>query len=174
MSQKDRKTKTKERQNPTHPNPPLNINAQWSFSSVEDAVDLYWEDPANLPNNNDFDIIGVNVYRSFDSEYGPYHRLTDYPIGATFYRDQTTVAAIIDEDVSARFLSADDETGAWVFRVENFPIIKPLDSTVVANSAMDVTIAIDGQQYFKMDQKSRPKEARGPIKWRVITNRSTI
>lgn len=146
MTQEDRKTKTKERQNPTYPNPPLNANAQWSFSSDEDAVDLYWEDPALLPSNNDFDVIGVNVYRAFDSEFGPYHRLTPNPIGATFYRDQTTLDNVVEEDVSARFLSADDEAGEWTFRTENYPIIKPYDTKTPANSAMDVVVFIDGQE----------------------------
>jgi len=124
----------------------MNVNAQWSYSAEEDAVDLYWEDPSLLPTNTGFDIIGVNIYRSFDSEYGPYHRLTDFPIGAQFYRDQTTVAVVSGEDVSSRFLSTDDESGGWVFRVENYPLIRPADSGVIANSIHDITITIDGEQ----------------------------
>lgn len=145
MTHRDRKTTIKERQNPTHPNPPLNANVQWSFASAEDAVDIYWDNPALLPNNTGFGIIGVNVYRSFDSEYGPYHRLNDNPIGATYYRDMTTLSNVVDEDVSARFLAANDETGEWSFRTENYPIIKPYDSKTVANSAEDVVLYIDGQ-----------------------------
>lgn len=146
MALKDRKTKTKERQNPSFPNPPLNANVQWSFSSGEDAVDLYWEDPSLLPNNNDYDILGVNVYRAFDSEYGPYHRLNDNPIGALFYRDQTTLLNVEEEDVSGRFLSANDETGEWTFRTQNYPIHKPSDPKTYANSSMDVVVYIDGKQ----------------------------
>lgn len=143
---KDRKPTTKERQNPTHPLPPLNSSAIWSFASQQKAIDLYWDDPAAIPNNSGFDILGVNVYRSFDSEYGPYFRLNQNPIGATFYRDATTIDDVVDENVSTRFLARGDENGDWIFRVQNYPMVKPGDPKVTANSADDVTVTIDGQE----------------------------
>jgi hypothetical protein len=143
---RDRKTTTKERQNPTHPLPPLNANAQWSFATTRNAVDLYWDDPALVPNNSSFDILGVNVYRSFDSEFGPYHRLNTNPIGATYYQDITSTASVNLEDVSSRFVSRNDEAGQWIFKVQNYPIVKINDPKTIANSLEDVTIFIDGQE----------------------------
>lgn len=143
--QRERKTKVKDRANPSFPNPPLNSHVQWSFSSNEEAVDIYWDDPALLPSNNNFKILGVNVYRAFDSEYGPYHRLNTNPIGATFYRDDTTAVKVEEENVSARFLTADNEARNWTFRVQNFPIVKPGDVSVITGSIHDVEITIDGK-----------------------------
>jgi len=141
---RDRKTTTKERQNPTHPLPPLNTNVQWAFSSTFTGVDIHWTDPALLPNNTGFDILGVNVYRSFDSEFGPFTRLNTNPLGATFYRDETTSEAVVQEDVSARFVAQGDEQGRWIFRVRNYPITTPDNPDVVANSSADVQVFIDG------------------------------
>lgn len=141
---RDRKTTTKERQNPTHPNPPLNSNVQWSFSSPTKAIDIYWDDPALLANNTGFEILGVNVYRSFDSELGPYHRLNTNPIGSLFYRDETKADTIIEEDVSGRFVARPDEAGNWVFRTLNFPITRPNDPQSIANTVTDAQVFIDG------------------------------
>lgn len=140
----DRKTPIKARVNPTHPLPPLNFHVQWSFSAQTKAMDLYWTDPALLPNNTGFDILGVNIYRSFDSEFGPYHRLNALPLGSTYYRDDTRQAAVVSEDVAQRFLSRGDEAGNWAFRVQNFPMTRPGDPETVANSPGDVRVWIDG------------------------------
>lgn len=146
---KDRKTTIKERVNPTHPSPPLNFNVLYAFSSDLNAFDLHWDDPALLCNNGGFQIQGVNIYRSYDSEFGPYTRLNDLPLGSTFYRDETLNELVVDEDVSDQFLAfgpGDDESGRYIFRVETYPIVKPNSEAVPADYPLDVTVTIDGQE----------------------------
>jgi len=144
MSERDRKTTTLERTNPTHPLPPLNLNVLWVHSSDVTAFDLRWDDPASLGQNSGFDILGVNVYRSFDAEWGPYHRLNDQPVGATFWRDKTELVFKDGEDVTNRFISADDEASTWVFQVRNAPIVKPGTDGVPTDDPRDVIVTIDG------------------------------
>lgn len=145
---RDRRTTVKERVNPSFPVQPLNFNVQFAFDAQHEfpSVDLYWDDPALLPNNNDFEILGVNIYRSFDSEFGPFDRLNINPIGATYYRDETTQQAVVGEDVSGSFLSRGDEADNWTFKTANFPIIKPGFPRTFADSPDDVIVTIDGQQ----------------------------
>lgn len=146
---KDRKTTTKERQNPTHPLPPLNVDVLYGFDADLNAFDIRWDDPTQLKGNNDWEIVGVNIYRSNDSEFGPYFRINDTPLGATFYRDETLNEEVGDEDVTNRFLASggeDDEAGRWIFRTTNYPIVKPGSEAVPADHPGDVIVKIDGQE----------------------------
>lgn len=148
----DRKTTTLERQNPTHPLPPLNLDVIWAFYTDENAVDVRWSDPTELSNNNGFDIQGVNVYRSTDSEFGPYEKLNDSPVQSTFYRDATQNELVQGEDVSDRFLSRgdDDNAGKYIFRVKNYPMVKPNSEATPANHPSDVTVKIDGEEVIPL------------------------
>lgn len=141
---RDRRTTVKERQNPSFPVQPLNFNVQYAFGTDEVAVDLYWDDPTLLPNNTGFEILGINIYRSLDSEFGPFFRLNVNPIGATYYRDETTQVTVIDEDVSGSFTSRGDEADNWIFKTANFPIVRQGNSRIIANRPEDVLITIDG------------------------------
>lgn len=143
----DRKTTVKERVNPTHPVQPLNLDVLFAFSSELNAFDIKWSDPASLCGNSAFDIVGVNIYRSYDSELGPYTRINDLPIGTTFYRDETLNAKVDLEDVSSSFLARgpeEGESGRYIFRVDNYPIVKEVSEGVVADYPTDVTVTIDG------------------------------
>ena len=147
----DRKTKTLERQNPTHPLPPLNLDVIWAFYTDQNAVDLRWTSPTELSNNNGFSIQGVNVYRSTDSEYGPYEKLNDSPIQATYWRDGTQNELVVEEDVSGRFLSrGDNNAGSYIFRVKNHPVVKPESEATPANHPADVTVKIDGEEVIPL------------------------
>src|ERR1700690_114621 len=78
----DRVLNPLEQVDPIYPLAPLNFAAQ---SGLEKGVfDLRWDLPTNLFNNSKYSIIGVNIYRSFDSEFGPFFRLNDIPIGTTY------------------------------------------------------------------------------------------
>lgn len=147
MTQKDRKTQNRERQNPTHPLPPANLEVLFAFDQGLNAFDLRWDDPTVLGGNKNWDIIGVNVYRSNNSELGPYFRLNDEPLGAPFYRDATLHEEVVDEDVTNSFLAEgkDDEGGKWIFRVSNYPIVKPDSENFPANHPTQVIVKIDGQ-----------------------------
>ena len=144
----DRKTTVKERTNPTHPVQPLNFDVIYAFDSELNAFDLRWDNPADICGNNGcFNVLGVNIYRSFDSEFGPYELLNDVPLGGTFYRDETLNGFVEDEDVSASFLAfgeSNDETGRYIFRVENYPIVKQVSEGIPADHPTDVIVKIDG------------------------------
>ncbi len=110
------------------PAPPLNLFMTSGFAPG--LIDLTWDDPSDLALNSRFRILGVNLYRSFDSEYGPFQRVTDLRAGTRFWRDRTDNELVVEEDVTNQFVIF-GETGAvgdrgprYVFRVQNFPIVK--------------------------------------------------
>src|ERR1700744_3899924 len=106
-SNRDRDPPTLELTKVAEPAGPLNL---FLTSGYKPGVfDLSWTDPSQLAVNGNFQICGVNIYRSFDSEFGPYTRINQYPLGGTFWRDQTENALVLDEVV------ADD---MWVMRGE--------------------------------------------------------
>lgn len=128
------------------PAPPLNVS--FSHGYTEGVIDLYWDDPSILSLNGRFQILGVNVYRSFDSEFGPFHRITELPVGATYWRDETDNEVIVDEDVSNRFIrfgqaSGEHEGPRYVFQTEN-PIVSPGSQATPAHLPSEVQVFING------------------------------
>lgn len=131
------------------PMPPLNLFLTSGFRPG--TFDLVWDDPAQLALNSHFIICGVNIYRAFDSEYGPYHRISHVPIGSRFWRDQTDNELVVEEDVTDQFIITNTSgTGSfsprYVFRTRNKPIVKEGSQAVPANSPWDVEVKIDGQR----------------------------
>jgi hypothetical protein len=101
-SNRDRKPTELELVRAPWPLSPLNAFLTSGFHPG--VYDLQWDDPSTLALNSRFILCGVNVYRSFDSEYGPYERVTEVPVGSTFWRDRTDTERIVDEDVSDNFV----------------------------------------------------------------------
>lgn len=105
------------------PSPPLNVRAASGFR--RECVDIRWDSLA-LQANSCFNVLGVNIYRSFDSAYGPFERLNLAPVGGNFWRDQSDVVLVLREDVSRSFTvrgAPDDPWGRWMFRTANSPIV---------------------------------------------------
>lgn len=128
---------------PALPLPPLNLTSASGFD--QGTVDLWWSSPDELSANTKFNIIGVNIYRSFDSEYGPYHRMNALPVQSNYWRDRTRVRAVLQEDVSRSFSATgfDDPSGRWIFRTRYKPIvIQPSHGTECAD--MNVFVTVDG------------------------------
>lgn len=129
------------------PLPPLNL---FLTSGYRPGVfDLRWDDPSILALNSKFRLLGVNVYRSFDSEYGPYNRITELMVCSTFWRDQTDNEVVIEEDVSNQFIlrgecSTGGDTPRWVFKTLHSPIVKEGSQAVTADLPHDVVVRIDG------------------------------
>ena len=128
------------------PAPPLNL---FMLDGTRGVVDLRWDDPSYLTLNSKFQILGVNVYRSFDSEFGPYTRLTQLPVGATFWRDETDNELIVDEDVSERFVlfgapSAGIEGVRYVFKTLHSPIVAEASRNIPTQNPRDVRVFVDG------------------------------
>lgn len=127
------------------PLPPLNV----FLNGLNPGYDLTWDDPSILVGNSRFKILGVNIYRSFDSEYGPFERITELLVCSTFWRDQTDNELIIDEDVSNQFVikgecSTGSDAPRWVFKTTYSPIVQEGSQAVVANNPDDIQVSIDG------------------------------
>lgn len=131
------------------PLPPLNL---FLSSGYQPGVfDLRWDDPSTLAGNSQYELLGVNLYRSFDSEYGPYHRVTETLVGSSFWRDRTDNELVIDEDVTDRFVVRGEQESAagsaaprWVFQTLHHPIVREGSQAVVTDSPVDVWVKIDG------------------------------
>lgn len=147
-SQRDRTPDELEISRTPWPAPPLNFMISAGIRPGQ--YDLVWTDPSQLAVNGRFILCGVNIYRSFDSEFGPFERVTHVPLGSTFWRDITDNVLIPDEDVTGRFIM-DAQAGAaggyaprYVFRVEHFPIVKEGSQGELAYSPHDVIVMVDG------------------------------
>jgi hypothetical protein len=128
------------------PAPPLNL---FMSSGVAGVINIQWDDPSILMLNSRFKLLGVNVYRSFDSEFGPYKRITELPIGSTFWQDQTDNELIIEEDVTNSFIlfgtQATGQDGPrYVFKTYKYPIVGEAARGIPTNSPHEVRVYVDG------------------------------
>jgi hypothetical protein len=132
------------------PVPPLNV---FLTSGFEPGVfNLTWDDPGVLALNGRFRLLGVNIYRAFDSEFGPFDRVSELLVCSNFWQDRTDNELIIDEDVSGRFIlrgecsGTGSDTPRWVFRTQHYPIIKEASQAVPASEPGEVRVVIDGAE----------------------------
>ena len=131
------------------PAPPLNL---FVTSGYQPGVfDLAWSSPSDLTLNGRFQICGVNLYRSFDSEFGPFDRVNDYPIGTLFWRDQTDNVLVLEEEVledhwvlRGNCSGSEMEAPRYVFRTDRYPIVREGSQRLPASSRTDVEVTIDG------------------------------
>jgi hypothetical protein len=129
------------------PQAPRNVKVVSSFEVG--GIDIRWDDPSIALHNKDFQVVGVNIYRSDDSEFGPYRRINSYPVGSNFYRDQTTNCFVQDEviNLSTGYYQFND--GANVARYilrSRFTMVKKDGQAVPANAPGDVVVRIDGER----------------------------
>jgi len=116
------------------------------------VLDLRWDDPSILSGNAVYTVVGVNVYRSDASDRGPYYRLNEFPVGGTFWRDQTETVFIdrevVDWASGWKFKGDAPNSREWTLRTQ-YPIDKRYDSApfqrqTPADAVSDVTVYIDG------------------------------
>lgn len=126
----------------TLPFAPRNVNVTSPY--LIGVIDIRWDDPSQYAENNETDVLGVNVYRSFDSPEGPYEKLNDNPIGALYYRDETTETYVDQEDptVGGRFIPGTTATGDWIAKTYHRPIIIPGTNGEIANNHTHVRVDI--------------------------------
>lgn len=130
------------------PLPPQNGSVFSAF--MPGVLDLRWDDPSILGGNAGFTVVGVNIYRSDVSDRGPYYRINEFPVGGTFWRDQTEnilVKQVIDWTTSWAIKGDGANTTAWMFRTTH-PIVKqvgvgPFETPTAADSPRDVQLYID-------------------------------
>ena len=70
------------------PLPPQNVEVISPY--LRGVLDIRWDNPVLLAGNTGFTVVGVNIWRSDVSDRGPFFRLNDFPLGGTFYRDQSS------------------------------------------------------------------------------------
>jgi len=128
--------------NNLYPNGPRNVFCVHPF--VDGALDIRFDNPVDDPDNANFDITGVNVYKSPNSEFGPYKLLTETPIGTLTYRDRVTNELIVDEDVTNNFISrGDNERNEYIFKTMHRPIVKDSPQLSYASDTKDIVVKID-------------------------------
>ena len=144
----DRPVHILEQNSPELPLPPLNLSCSSGFE--KQTLDLRWTLSSDISANTKFDIIGVNIYRSFDSEFGPFYRLNTIPVGSTFFRDKTRTILALQEDISDLFVMRGDTDpdGKWVFRVKNRPIVIHPTPGVPDITNLNVYVTINGVPAF--------------------------
>jgi len=131
------------------PVPPLNLFLTSGYQAG--VYDLCWDDPASMANNSRFSIVGVNLYRSFDSEFGPFERITDLPVGSVFWRDQTLNAIEVGELVedSKWVVRGSESAGVfnrrYIFQTVRCPLVRAGSQNVLADNATDVVVTINGE-----------------------------
>jgi hypothetical protein len=108
------------------------------------VVDIRWDTPTIYAENNGFNILGVNIYRSYDTPEGPYTKLNDTPIGILSYRDETSETYVENEDPVAggRLIAGTNANGDWVAHTYNKPIVIPGTNGEIANSYKHVVVNI--------------------------------
>lgn len=149
-SQRDRTPTELELTRAPWPAPPLNLFMTSGYQ--RGVVDLTWDNPSDLAINSRFRILGVNLYRSFDSEYGPFQRVTDLLVGSKFWRDRTDNELVPEEDVTHQFVlfgkcaAVGDRGPRYVFRTQNFPIVKEGSQQIPADTGDDIRVFIDGRE----------------------------
>jgi len=127
------------------PDPPRNPMVTHSYT--RGMVDLHWDDPAQNPTNTSYTVLGCNVYRSYASQRGPYHRVNTYPVGGTFYRDRTDHARVVETvDWASGWYAKGDSANdtRWVIKARHPIVTADGPPGVHANSIVDVTLSIDG------------------------------
>ena len=148
-SQRDRTVQELEFTKLPWPAPPLNLFMTSGYE--RGVVDLQWDDPTELALNSRFRILGVNLYRSFDSDYGPFQRVTELLSGSRFWRDRTD-NELVEEDVTGQFVlfgecaAVGDRGPRYVFRTQNFPIVKEGSQQINADTGDDIRVYIDGKE----------------------------
>lgn len=99
--------------------------------------------------NSNWEILGVNVYRSDTGDRGPYFRVNRIPVMTNFYRDRTDVVETTNEMIpwATGWVfqgDAPNRPNVWRLRTRNRPLVKRTGNGVYADSTFDVEVYING------------------------------
>jgi len=124
-----------------YPIPPKNTSALSPF--IKGVIDLRWESPSYIHQNEGWVIRGVNIYRSNTSDRGPYKRINQTPIGGEYYRDVSLTEMQYDEVVT-HWISKYQENGTYTFQTK-YPIARIGSAIEPTSSGRDVIVKVDGR-----------------------------
>ena len=138
----DRPLDPREREDPGYPLPPLNV-----FVTSPDVgqMDIRWDNPSLIRGNGKFTVQGVNIYRSYDSQFSGYEKLNSSPLGTLFYRDSTQNTPVSNESATYVARGGDHPSGHYIIQAANYPLVKAGSQALPADQPTDVTVIIDGQ-----------------------------
>jgi len=125
----------------TKPLPPCNIFVTTPY--ITGILDIRWDNPLESPENSKWEILGVNIYRSEDSECGPYVAINSSPIEILYFRDQTTHCLIADEDAMPRLNKGNNPRGEWILKTLHAPLIKGDSQNSLVEDPSGVAVKID-------------------------------
>lgn len=125
----------------TRPYPPNNVFVTHPY--IIGVLDVRWDNPLEVPENSQWEILGINLYRSEDSECGPYEKINTDPIETLYYRDQTINRLVADEDVMPRLSRGENPRADWFFRTLKRPIVKQDSQDILADNPSDIVVKID-------------------------------
>lgn len=133
-----------EYKDPTKPRPPKNVFVTTPF--LRGVLDIRWDDPQLLCDNQARDIVGVNIYRSqTGTDADSWVKINDEPVEALNFRDESKQDHVVRENVSNRFISrGNNRCEEWIFCTQRTPLVKEGDNEQCALSPMDVEVFIDG------------------------------
>lgn len=105
-------------------------------------TDIRWDNPKLIPQNNDLYILGVNVYRSLESPYGPYEKITENPVEVLYYRDETKEVTVT-EDATPTLRYYNEPDKRWNIYSQRRPIVQPGKNGKISDRIDDVIVEID-------------------------------
>jgi len=122
--------------------PPRNVFVTHPF--IKGALDVRWDNPLIYPENSAFnDIVGVHVYRSMDSSEGSFERITDTPIGISYYRDRTIEHTVTITDIE--WLSfGNNPRSEYILQVPEKHIVKKGTNGEFASHFSDIILKVNG------------------------------
>ena len=106
------------------------------------STDIRWDNPKLIPQNNGYNVVGVNVYRSTENPYGPYEKINTAPVGVLFFRDQT-IEVTVTEDATPTLRSIKEPDQRWLIYSQHKPLIQPGTNGEVTDRIDDVKVEID-------------------------------
>ena len=125
----------------TKPLPPHNSFVTSPY--IEGVLDIRWDNPLEIHENSNYEILGVNIYKAVDSEAGPFVKINSNPIQALYYRDETTSKLIADEDALPSLKAGNGPNGEWIVKAINIPLVKVDTQSDLAISRDDISVKID-------------------------------
>ncbi len=119
-------------------------NAHVTSPYLIGVIDIRWDNPNAYAENNGINVLGVNVYKAYDSPEASYTRINTVPIGALYCRDQTSEVYVNQEDpmVGGRLITGTNATGDWVAHTYYKPIIIPGTNGEVAENSKHVVVEV--------------------------------
>jgi hypothetical protein len=107
------------------------------------AIDIRWDNPRVIPQNNGLQILGCNVYRSTDTPYGPYVKVNDTPVTVLYFRDETKEGFIQEENATRTLRFSLEPDSRWLVFAQNKPMITPGTNGKTTFRVQDVKVEID-------------------------------